>query len=270
MFEYFELYEIVIGSISSVIGVILLITGFRDLIVKEEFTLTKYLVGILILVIPSITIWFLMYYYNGPNYLYWIILFLYILSQFLMSLVSYTSLHQKNEVIKNIAGYSMLIPFLISIIALPILIFSQHTSKNNVISSDLNISEIENNFENIKNSFSELESKIQSETTEIQIFSEKLMNNITEKQKELKAIEISQIELKKEVEYYKKLSNISKEEAELILNVLKKENRGVKYIEYFLGFFIGIIGSVIANFIYKKMNAILSTVTSNVQNDNVG
>ena len=119
-------------------------------------------------------------------------------------------------------------------------------SENNIVSDKIDISQIEKSFSNIESSFYDIDKIIESETSNINKLISQIKTQIESKNQELKQLNEQQNRLLEEVEHYKKLSSINREQADALLVALNRN----KYLEYIIGFAIGILSSLAAGYIF--------------------
>jgi hypothetical protein len=126
-------------------------------------------------------------------------------------------------------------------------------------SNEIDISLIEKSFSNIESSFKEIDEIIETETSYINELIIKTRTQIESKNSELKELNQQQIELQEQMEQYKQLSTISEEQAKALLVALNRN----KYLEYLIGFGIGLLSSIAAAYIFTLFKK-RKTVTNNV------
>jgi len=218
----------------------------------------------MVVIIPSIALTIVLHYWEIQNYLYWITVISIIVCQAYNTLFVFSFIFESfvldkfYPIIENIFIFGIIVPFIGSLIITPVAIIN-HNMENELIEKQIvDITEIEDNFDRIKKTMENLELNLKKETNDIALVSNNILKQIVKKKEQLDAMGKKQISLQKEVYYYKQLANLSKEDARLILKVIRdNQNRG-KYFEYILGFIFGVFGSVIANFIYKIIDKKLS------------
>jgi len=208
--------------------------------------------------LPILGIYSLNLFYNDNlSLLYWILTSLIIVFQlcymiYLLKLPLYNSLKLVPRFIFIL--FVIIFHFIISLIFFP-LYFLNDKNTNPIDNTEIiDVTEIETSIRNINNAIYEIEKSIQQESTEISTISEKILNQIKEKKKELENIQVEQKQLKEEIKYYKNLLNISKEDANILLTAIQDKIIKRKYFEYFLGFIIGVLSSLIATFIVLAIN----------------
>jgi len=99
----------------------------------------------------------------------------------------------------------------------------------------------------IKQSFVSAQERIEKEKTKIDQSAERLLASLEAKNTELRNLESEQNKLRTEVAYYKELVSMTEPQVEAIRNML---GRG-RYVNYILGFIIGVTSSVTAYGIVK-------------------
>ena len=248
----------IFNEVNVVVLIVIIVLGgystyFRN---KDDFDNSNFIISLLLwLVLPILGYVSVNLFFNGEvTIYYWVATVIILLTQ-LVALLHFKDIEIINAKFHEIFEISLILStFLISSLLLPIYLFDSKDNANVDESKILDIAEIENSFNDISNTMSELESKVKNEVQEIDILSQNILKQIEDKKEELLATQIRQENLEKEVEYFKRLSKLSEEDAKAVISVLKENQDKGKYIEYLLGFVIGIIGSVIANILYKRID----------------
>ena len=142
----------------------------------------------------------------------------------------------------NVAILSM-INVSIIVISIFISFYYPHASiEKTTENREMNVNKIKRSINNISNSLENVKSKIINQTDSVNATIAELITAIEEKNNEL-------FEIKREVEYYKKLSSLSEGQAE----VVKETLAGNKYLDIIISFLIGLGSSFAFYFINSKM-----------------
>ncbi len=99
----------------------------------------------------------------------------------------------------------------------------------------------------IGNSFQDVEKAIKSERGKIEISIQKLLSDFEKSKKDLEKVSEQQKQLKAEAEYYKQMASLTKAQARAVESMLRRS----KYVDYFIGFLVGIASSVTAIILSK-------------------
>ncbi|WBX78370.1 hypothetical protein PG911_08930 [Tenacibaculum ovolyticum] len=108
-------------------------------------------------------------------------------------------------------------------------------SENEIV----NITPIETSIGNVKIKFKELEKIISVESMNIDNLFSEIYDEINTKNKEIKNTRVQHNKLREEINHYKKLANISQEEAKAIRQEIDKNDS----INYLISFALGILSS---------------------------
>lgn len=135
------------------------------------------------------------------------------------------------------------IPFVSFIYAVPTAVIPYFrsainlTSKPIAISSEFNAESFTKRFSRMREALTDIEGKISLETKNIDHSITELTYEIEQRNKQLKDLRDQQASLEDQVEQYKKLASLTQEQTQAVIEVLRKG----KYIDYTVGFIIGIL-----------------------------
>jgi len=129
------------------------------------------------------------------------------------------------------------------IIAIPTSVIPNFPTQKSLIMRD-NYGEIKLDFiseslSKIKDSFDAVELNVSEESKNIDKSINNLLNNIDNSNNELKRLKKEQMKLSSEIDQYKKLASVTEQQATAIRTMIR---RG-KYLDYIIGFFIGLTSS---------------------------
>lgn len=235
--EYINQSHIIFG----IIAFIILLLGIV-LIKKSEYNkvdiFSKLFRLLVFVILPLANIIISRYVIFGVTSISTIILVVVLLSMIIVTI------SVKSDFIPEILGFFIFIPTLISAGLLFFFIYSSIwiDSQDKVVSEVSSI-DIQITVANIKSGFKQLENSISNETEKIDKIMTQLSNKIDEKSRELESIKVKEKDLINEIENYKIISNLSKNEADAIIKVFNKD----KYKDYIIGFIIGLLSSVLVS-----------------------
>lgn len=241
-----------------IITIILAFAQYKifSIILQEDVSLFG---KFLIVSYPSVSILaqisLLLYFKNDVGFVFNSLSILVIIFQSFAPIVSYFKIESKlsQKTGNRLGNASWLLPLLITLVFFPLNYIGLKNSSP-IQLDRIDISTIENSINNITATINELEIIINRESNKISTISEEIIHEIKNKKFELEDMENEQKFLKEEIEQYKKLANIGQEDAQAILEEIKQNKSDGKVSEYIYGFIIGIVGSIIANILYKKID----------------
>ncbi|MCM4152032.1 hypothetical protein DHD05_10550 [Arenibacter sp. N53] len=106
----------------------------------------------------------------------------------------------------------------------------------------------------INENISSLDSVISIETSNINSTFDVLMEQIKNKNEELKKIESERAGYIEQIDFYKNLSNLSKEEATAVIKQFDKSSNGYSFINLLASFFLGALASAFGNYISSMIS----------------
>ncbi|MBU0528461.1 hypothetical protein KKF86_01720 [bacterium] len=222
---------------------------------KKGFTFIDAVMVIILFIFPTILLMGIIFFWEIPTIYHWGFVIIIITFQILTTISIITGFSSERKWVENIQMVVVMVPSIFSLFVLLVVFLTTGDMTSRIINGQISINDIENNFSRIKNSVADLEKIVQKETNEIDDIGNIILQLIKEKKKELAEIKTEQAILQKEVEYYKELSSVSKKDAELVLNTLRKSQIGKpRYIDRIIGFIIGVIASIVGSLIFKRID----------------
>mgnify|MGYP001806312546 CR=1 FL=1 len=176
----------------------------------------------------------------------------------LIVLQLFTSLTDLNRrIFDYLAATTIIFPIIMIIIMAPSIVSS--FNQKDYTYNEIDIRQIENSFSKIESSFKGIDKIIETETFNINELIAKTKKQIEDKNQELVNLNEQQNKLKTQLEYYKRLTSINEEQAQALLVALNRN----KFLEYIVGFGIGLLSSIAASYVYSILKK-SKTATNNV------
>jgi methyl-accepting chemotaxis protein len=116
--------------------------------------------------------------------------------------------------------------------------------------AELDVSFIEKSVNSMKSSMDSTTSSIEAEKRNMAAAIEKLSAGLAQRNRQLKDMNERHQLLKQEVEQYKSLANLTGEQADAVRAALQNG----KYLDYFVGFVLGIVSSITASFMSRLLH----------------
>ncbi len=144
----------------------------------------------------------------------------------------------------------LLFPFIVLIVAIPVAILPQFglgTTEAMAPPSEISTKPIIESFDRIKEALQNAESQLSIESRNIDTLTAILIREIEVKNSQLRDIRTELQSVRKELEHYKELASLTEEQAQAVINAMRRE----KYVDYLVGFGIGIITGGMLFFIQR-------------------
>ena len=148
---------------------------------------------------------------------------------------------------------SIFLIFISLLVAIPLALipYLKGVYKKHVVASEsaagdeFNVDFVNLRFDNIKQKFEAVESAVRSETSEINRAIGEFQRSIQSQQAEARRRQKDIEKLREELERYKELYGLTKKQQAAIIAALGKQ----KYFDYMVGFVLGIVGSVLVQWV---------------------
>jgi len=233
-----SLILILISSIA--LFVILRKSNFKD---KLWGALSRVLIITSISLINVVLVWFDYSLKNSP-WIYSTLLLAF--SYILIAIFIYkeTFLNQESKII---GPSSLAIIAIITLSGIGLFINSKINISKNPNVEKVNLVLLEKSIFNVKDKFNEIEDLIEKESNNIDhIFSE-ISDELQSKNESLNQMQLREQELIRQIEYYKNLSSLSKEQTNAVVKALSQNNT----LNYIISFILGILSSGIVWFLTR-------------------
>lgn len=123
----------------------------------------------------------------------------------------------------------------------------QGTVVSDLPSSDINLDSIKDSLTGITHSLRRVSDNIEVESSQLEMSISDLLEQVQAKDLELQSLNQKAENMVAEIEKYKTLASLTKEQAEVVRQSLKQGN----LIERFSGFGVGIFSAILSRFLYQ-------------------
>ena len=108
-------------------------------------------------------------------------------------------------------------------------------------STTLDVLAVDRSFARIKENFAEVQAAVIRETSSLDSAFSNLQSDIGNQERQLQKIKLELGKALRELEEYRALASMTREQQDVFLRILSRQ----KYQEYFVGFILGLVGSIL-------------------------